>query len=41
MHTNLTLSPSEDDGWTLDDGVYNPVWFDGPQLPDVLVLDEN
>ena len=25
----------------IDDGIYNPIWFDGPQLPDALVPDDN
>ena len=33
----LVQQPSEDDGWMLENGVYTPVWFDGPQLPDSLV----
>ena len=24
-----------------DDGIYNPIWFDGPQLADALVPDDN
>ena len=37
----LVQHPSADDGWTLDNGVYKPVWFDGPQLPGALVPDNN
>lgn len=36
----LTQHPSEEDGWTLTDGIYSPVWFEGPQLPETLVPDD-
>lgn len=39
--SQLAQHPSVEDGWTLDDGIYNPIWFEGPQLPDALVPDEN
>lgn len=39
--SELVQHPSADDGWTLDEGIYNPIWFDGPQLPDALVPDDN
>jgi len=29
--------PTQHDGWELDDGTYNIVWFEGQQLPDTLV----
>ena len=39
--SDLEEYSSGDDGWTLDDGVYNSIWFDGPQVPDALVPDDN
>ena len=37
----LEQHPSEANGWTLEDGVYTPVWFQGPQLPEILVPEDN
>ena len=37
----LVQHPSEDNGWTLENGIYTPIWFDGPQLPDSLVPEGN
>ena len=39
-HPSEGLNP-EDSGWEKVNGVYRPVWFDGPPLPENLRNDEN
>ena len=38
--THITTHPTPDDGWELTDDTYVPIWFQGPQLPQILVPDE-
>lgn len=37
---NLFQHPSADDDWELHEGLYDITWFNGPQLPESLVLEE-
>ena len=37
---HIEQHPTENDGWTLQDCAYKPIWFDGPQLPNTVVPDE-
>ena len=38
--THITTHPTPDDGWELTGDTYVPVWFQGPQLPQILVADD-
>ena len=36
----ISQHPSVSDGWKLDDsGIYEIIWFEGPQLPTALIPD--
>ena len=38
---HIDSHPAEADGWLCEQGLYEPVWFDGPQMPDTLVPTQN
>ena len=33
--------PTESNGWDFDNGYYQPIWHEGPQMPDTLVPEED
>jgi hypothetical protein len=35
--SEIDQHPSPEDGWALTDGQYEFIWFNGPELPDSLV----
>lgn len=39
--SEINQKPSSDDGWELHDGLYEITWFDGCQLPELLIPEEN
>ena len=38
--THITTHPTPDDGWELTDDTYVTVWFQRPQLPQILLSDD-
>ena len=39
-HQDIVQNPKTTDGWELKDGCFEPVMFEGPQIPDELLADD-
>ena len=39
-HQDIVQNPKTTDGWELKDGCFEPVMFEGPQIPDELLTDD-
>ena len=39
-HQDSVQNPKTTDGWELKDGCFEPVMFEGPQIPDELLTDD-